>query len=341
MDEPITPPFLRPPPTQAPDRELVGSTVLVTGAAGFLGSHFISKLANLGLVVRAVDCFTPYYEEERKKRNLEEAEAESINSHIEFIKADLSADNLSSIVHGVNVVVHLAAQPGVRRSWGPDFVTYIRHNLLATQRLMEALKDQSISYFLLASSSSIYGERDRMPVPEEAIPAPVSPYGCTKIACEDICLAYAANYNVPVGIVRYFTVYGPRQRPDMAFYKWIKAIASGEKLQVFGDGQQTRDFTYIDDAISGSIAAIRMGSAKRVYNIGGGENHSILDVINMLGKIMGKEPKVEFLQNAPGDVRHTMADITRANSELRYVPTIPLEAGLSAQVDWMSLEGII
>jgi nucleoside-diphosphate-sugar epimerase len=333
--------FMKPPRAEEAERGLDGKVVLVTGAAGFIGSHLTSRLAQLGARVRAVDCFTAYYDVERKKKNLQAAQEDAGKHRFDFVPCDLSTEDLTNIVDGVQMIVHLAAQPGVRKSWGRDFVTYIRHNILATQRLLEAVKEQQLEYFIYGSSSSVYGERDRVPVAEEAIPAPVSPYGCTKIAAEDICIAYTANYEVPVGILRFFTVYGPRQRPDMAFHKWIIAIAREEPIPVFGDGQQSRDFTYVEDAVAGCVAALGQGATSRIYNIGGGRNYKIIDVISLIARIMGKRPVIDHKPTAPGDVRHTSADIARAKSELGYKPVTALEEGIAAQIEWMKAEGII
>lgn len=232
----------------------------------------------------------------------------------------------------VEYVFHLAAQPGVRGSWGRTFSHYVKDNILATQRLLEALKDAQPNKVVYASSSSVYGDSERLPTPEEATPRPVSPYGATKLTAEHLCYAYFRNYGVPVVRLRYFTVYGPRQRPDMAFTKFIAKISSGAELEVFGDGRQRRDFTFVKDVVAGSILAAK-AKPGAIYNVGAGRTISLNEVIATMESLIGRNARIKMQAVAPGDVRNTSADITAISRDLGFKPATSLEEGLRQQVE--------
>ncbi len=304
--------------------------VLVTGAAGFIGSHLSERLINDGFQVIGLDSFTDYYPREDKERNLA-----SLRNRREFsfIEGDLLKISLGEILTGVDYVFHLAAQPGVRGSWGNNFQVYLENNILATQKLLEACKDFPIKKFIFASSSSVYGDTSDLPMREESLLKPYSPYGVTKLAAENLSYLYWRNYNLPVVSLRYFTVYGPRQRPDMAFHRFIKAALKDEPLYIYGDGKQTRDFTYIDDAIEGTILALS-ASAGGIFNIGGGNQVSINQVFKVLEQLLGKKLKIEYKEKQLGDVTHTLAEVSRVQ-KLGYKPKVSLADGLQAEISWL------
>lgn len=256
------------------------------------------------------------------------------NSNFTFIQGDLCLLDLQTILKEQDVVFHQAALPGVRSSWNKEFKQYVNHNIIGTHLLLEAVKESGIEKMIYASSSSIYGTMNG-PTREEQVPSPYSPYGTTKLTGEHLCQLYFLNYGVPVVSLRYFTVYGPRQRPDMAFHRFIKNILFDKAIDVYGDGKQTRDFTYIDDAVSANLLAMEKGKIGEVYNIGGGSNIELIKVIALLGKIMNKELKINYLPAQPGDAVHTYADITKAKLQLGYYPNYPLEKGLEKEVDFI------
>ncbi len=302
---------------------------LVTGCAGFIGSHLSEALVNEGHSVLGVDCFTDYYPRKLKISNLS---ALGKMKKFKLVEADLSTAELSHLLRDVGCVFHLAAQPGVRASWGASFSHYVKDNIVATQRLLEAAKDARLKKFVYASSSSIYGDSERLPTPEDATPRPVSPYGATKLAGEHLCHVYFRNYAVPVVTLRYFTVYGPRQRPDMAFNRFISNIAAGRAIEVFGDGEQRRDFTFVSDTVSGTILALN-AKPGTTYNVGAGRTTRLNAVIATMESIIGKKARVKRLETALGDVRNTSADITRIRQDLGYSPRISLAGGLRRQID--------
>ena len=311
-------------------------TSLVTGAAGFIGSHLCDLLLEQGDEVRGIDCFTDYYPRERKLANLERAlEHEGFTLH----EDDIATTSLASLLDGVSVVYHLAAQPGVRSSWGTEFETYARNNVLATQRLLEACREAPLTKLLFASSSSIYGDAASRPTGESTTPSPVSPYGVTKLAAEHLCGVYRANFGLPTAALRLFTVYGPRQRPDMAFARLTDFAVNGGVFELYGDGEQTRDFTYVGDVVRA------MGDAARsdwlgVANVGGGLRVSMNEVIERLSQVCG-EVEVERLPRSAGDVRDTESDTTVAEAGFGYRPLTTLDEGLQAMVDWQrSREGM-
>jgi UDP-glucuronate 4-epimerase len=303
--------------------------VLVTGCAGFIGSRLVERLLYDGTSVVGVDSFTDYYSRDMKKANLRRFRE---HPGFTFRRLDLSREPLDGLLADVDVVYHLAGQPGVRASFGLGFSKYLRHNIEATQRLLEAAIGQPLEAFVYASSSSVYGDLDHFPTAEDALREPRSPYGMTKLAVEELAAVYLRNHGVPAVGLRYFTVYGPGQRPDMAFARFIGQLLSGQQLTVYGDGNQIRDFTYVDDAVRGTIAAAARGTPGAVYNIGGGHPVSLHDAYELLGKILQREVKVRSLPDVPGDVRRTGADGARAREQLGFEPQINFEDGLRSQV---------
>jgi nucleoside-diphosphate-sugar epimerase len=304
---------------------------LVTGAAGFIGSHLSERLLADGWQVTGVDCFTDYYARSAKERNLE---AFREHRRFTFVEADLVTADLTPLLAGADVVFHQAGQAGVRASWGADFQIYTQNNVLATQRLLEAVKDYKLHRFVYASSSSLYGDTKALPVTEQTLPRPLSPYGVTKLAAEHLCHLYHANFGVPTVSLRYFTAYGPRQRPDMAFHKFIRAMLGDESFQLYGDGEQTRDFTFISDVVQANVLAAD-GPPGRVFNIGGGSRISVNEVIVMLEELVGRPAQVEAISRQAGDMRHTWADTSAAQEELGFTPQVALREGLAAEIDWL------
>ena len=254
-------------------------------------------------------------------------------SQLTLVEADLAVVDLAPIVGGVDLIYHQAAQPGVRASWGRQFETYARDNVLATQRLLEAVKDQPLKKFIYASSSSVYGDAEAFPTSESILPRPVSPYGVTKLAAEHLVQLYWRNYGVPTVSLRYFTVFGPRQRPDMAFHRFIRWAIEGQPIQVYGDGEQTRDFTYISDAVAANIAAGLSEACGETFNIGGGSQVSVNQVLTLVSQLLERPIDVRYLATERGDVRHTSADTSRALQHLGYSPQADLFSGLAAEID--------
>lgn len=310
---------------------------LVTGAAGFIGSTLSERLLSDGATVVGVDCFTDYYPRERKEHNLSRLRQ---SPRFSLIEAALAEADLPRLLDGITHVYHLAAQAGVRKSWGRDFRVYTVNNIEATQILLEACVGRPIERLVYASSSSVYGDSVELPMTELALPQPVSPYGVTKLAAEQLCHLYQVNYAVPAVSVRYFTVYGPRQRPDMGFHRFLRAAMRGEPLPQFGDGRQTRDFTFVADAVSATVAAGARGAPGGVYNIGGGSRVELLDVFDLIHRITGRELRVDRIEAQRGDMRDTYADTTRARADLGFAPTVSLEQGLRAQFEWMADAGL-
>jgi len=304
---------------------------LVTGAAGFLGSSIAQALVERGDSVRGVDCFIDYYPRVIKERNLRLLKG---NPRFEFHEASLVDADLDTFLDGIDVVFHQAAQAGVRASWGAEFEIYSKNNIQATQRLLEACRPKK-TRVVYASSSSVYGETLKFPMKETDLPAPVSPYGVSKLAAEHLCVLYWKNFQVPTISLRYFTVYGPRQRPDMAFHKFIRAMLTGKELPLYGTGEQTRDFTFVKDAVAANLLAAERGEPGGVYNIGGGSRVSVNQVFEVLEGILGTPPKIKRLPVQQGDVAHTVADTTRAERDLGYKPAVSLEAGLRAEADYV------
>jgi nucleoside-diphosphate-sugar epimerase len=304
---------------------------VVTGAAGFIGSHLTERLLAAGHEVVGIDCFSDYYERTRKEQNLEAAR-DHANFHFEEV--DLVDADLPPLLDGAAVVYHLAGQPGVRPSWGSQFDGYVRDNIIATQRLLEGLKGTQIKRLVFAGSSSVYGDAEMFPTKESALPRPVSPYGVTKLAAEHLTHLYTRNFGVPVVSVRYFTVYGPRQRPDMAFSRFMQALSAGQDIEVFGDGEQTREFTYVSDAVEGTIKASTADVLGQVFNLGGGSRVTVNHVLATLEEISGIKVRRQNLPAAPGDPRHTGASINLARERLGWEPRVSLREGLDKQWRW-------
>jgi nucleoside-diphosphate-sugar epimerase len=305
---------------------------LVTGVAGFIGSHLAARLQDEGHEVLGVDCFTPYYSLDAKKANLEPLQG---RAGFRFEEVDLRKAPLEPFTGGAEVVFHMAAQPGVRASWGESFFDYAGHNLVATQRLAEAAQITGIRRLVFASSSSVYGEAERHPTLEEVRPRPISPYGVTKLAGEHLLAAYQAIFGLESVWLRYFTVYGPGQRPDMAFHRFIAAALAGEPIRVHGDGEQSRDVTYVDDAVGATVAAGTAAGATGPVNIGGGSRVTVNEALAVLSRILGRELEVVRGEPVAGDVRHTSADLGRARELLGYAPLVGLEEGLGREVEWL------
>jgi len=307
---------------------------LVTGVAGFIGSTLAERLVRSGADVVGVDCFTDYYPRAIKERNLAGPLA---HPRFRFVESPLQDADLPALLKDRTHVFHLAAQAGVRKSWGRDFAIYTVNNIEATQTLLEAACGMTtLERFVYSSSSSVYGDHTPMPMREDALPQPVSPYGVSKLAAEQLCYLYYSNYGLPTVSLRYFTVYGPRQRPDMGFHKFLRATILGEPITVFGDGDQTRDFTFVSDAVAANVAAAKRGVPGRVYNIGGGSRVSVNDVLEMIGRIAGRKPLVNVDPVQKGDMRHTYADTSLARADLGYQPTVGLEEGLAAEYRWLT-----
>lgn len=309
-----------------------GRPVLVTGAAGFIGSHLCEALLARGQHVVGVDCFTDYY-----TRSLKETNLSALLAHPRFrlVEADLVDADVPGLLDGVGLIYHLAGQPGVRSSWGSQFEVYTRNNILATQRLLEASLTAGKIPVVYASSSSVYGNLPDMPLRESAAPAPVSPYGVTKLAAEHLCRLYASIYNMPTLSLRLFTVYGPRQRPDMAFQRFFSAAALGQEILLYGDGAQTRDFTFVADVTRAFLAAgeacLAGEATGQTINVAGGTRASVHEVLAAISIITGVDLRIHRLPAQPGDVRDTWADTQLAISLLGFRPAIGLIEGLEHQ----------
>jgi UDP-glucuronate 4-epimerase len=302
--------------------------IVVTGAAGFIGSTLAETLVRAGHDVVGLDAFIPYYPRSMKESNIE---ALTERRHFRFGEVDLRTDDLEPWLEDADAVIHEAAMAGLMRSW-TDLELYASCNILATNRLIEASQRAGIERFVLASTSSVYGHEA---VGDEDRPLePSSPYGITKLACEKLVLAHVSASRFPGTIVRYFSIYGPRQRPDMAYHRFIEAMLDGAPITVYGDGEQTRSNTYVDDAVAGTILALEQGAVGGIYNIGGGRTISLNDAIGVIASHLGVEPVIERQSARPGDQRHTSADITRARDALGYAPTVEPAEGLGRQVAW-------
>ena len=303
------------------------SRVLVTGAAGFIGSHLCEALLARGDEVLGVDSFTENYSPARKRANLTDALA----AGLEFRRLDLTCDALDPVLRRIDVLYHLAGQPGVRSSWSENFDTYARRNLVATQRLLEAALRAGGTRFVFASSSSVYGNVAERPARECDRLAPVSPYGLTKVAAEELIGVYRRVHGLSAVSLRYFTVYGPRQRPEMAFASFIRAVLSGRPLPVLGDGHQTREFTLVTDAVAATIAAAELGTEPS-YNVSGGTTSTLLEAIAQIERLTGRSALISFSPSAQGDAYTTSADLTAARRDLGYGPEVSLHDGLALQI---------
>ena len=304
---------------------------LVTGAAGFVGSHLCEALILDDWEVTGIDSFTDYYDPRRKEANLAGLRR---SGSFRIVREDLLDTDLHGLLEGIDVVFHQAAQAGVRASWGDEFDRYVNANILATQKLLEAAKDFPIRRFVFASSSSVYGNAEEMPVREETPKRPHSPYGVTKLAAENLGHLYRKNHGVPFVALRYFTVIGPRQRPDMALFRLLRAAYGGEPLPLYGSGEQTRDFTAVEDIVAANLAAAVRETRRRVFNLGGGERISMNRLIEMVAEATGREVPVRRLEWSKGDVRDTWADCSAAREELGFVPRVSLRGAVEKAADW-------
>src|SRR5579862_3852601 len=315
------------PPRPKPER------ALVTGCAGFIGSHLTEALLDDGIAVVGVDCFNANYGRHQKLANLHHALDHRV---FEFVPLDLSIGDLDDLVREVDVVFHLAAEPGVRSSWGPHFRRYVTNNVLATHQLLRALEAVPGRRLVYASSSSIYGQAEALPTREDARPAPRSPYGLTKLTGEHLCNIYHANHGLEVVTLRYFTVFGPRQRPDMAFNIFCRAALDGAPIEIYGDGHQTRDFTYVEDVVAATrAAAVAPVEAGGAYNVGGGLRASLREVIAAIEAVAGHGLDATFGAEQPGDVRDTGADTAKAREQLGFEPRTSLLDGIAAEFEWL------
>ena len=297
---------------------------LVTGAAGFIGSHLTERLRALGHEVVALDAFTDYYDVGRKRAN-----ADGLDVH----DADLETADADALVADIDGIFHLVAQPGVRSSFGAGFELYVRRNVLASGRVFEAAA-RAGTRVVYASSSSIYGDAEAFPTTEDAVPRPISPYGVTKLCVEQLAYAHRRTGGLDAVGLRYFTVYGPRQRPDMAFTRILEALAAGDSFPLYGDGSASRSFTFVADVVEATIAAMERGAAGTVYNVGGGEEATMSDAIALAERLSGRALTLELYAVAVGDVRRTRASVERARDELEWEPTTSLHDGLAAQWEW-------
>lgn len=309
-------------------------TCLVTGAAGFIGSHLCRRLLKKGFSVIGIDSFTDFYPKWIKNKNILPLMRDN---KFEFIAEDINSIGLTKLLNRSDYVFHLAAQAGVRTSWGHNFSVYTKNNIEATQKLLEAVKDTKIKKFIYASSSSVYGLCPELPISETSPLCPFSPYGVTKLAAEHLCYLYYKNFGLPLVSLRFFTVYGPGQRPDMAFHKFFKKIAKGEQISIFGDGKQTRDFTFIDDIIEANFASLENGKPGETYNIGGGTRKKLEDIIPIIEKICEKKAEINWEEKQKGDMLHTFANIEKARKDLNYSPKTQIEDGLKEEWTWLRL----
>lgn len=302
---------------------------LVTGCAGFIGSNLSDYLLDLGYNVVGIDCFTDYYATKIKKSNIKYSLKQK---NFRLIKKDIL--DFSEFPE-VDYVFHLAAQAGVRASWGENFHIYTKNNIEATQKLLDFYKDIEIRKFVYSSSSSVYGDSN-LPMNEKSLLKPVSPYGVSKLSAEHLTYLYWKNYNVPTVSLRYFTVYGPRQRPDMAINKFTKAILNKEEIKVYGDGSQTRDFTYVKDVIKANLMAAESEFAGEIFNIGGGNQISISELIEKLEEFTGEKAMINKLEKQKGDVRETLADIEKVHKLLKWSPKVRIDEGLLNYIEWVN-----
>lgn len=303
---------------------------LITGCAGFIGSTLTDSLLGEGCEVVGVDSFGDYY-----PRNLKDAAIAAALAHPSFRLAELDLAEgppPPEVLEGVDGIFHLAARPGVRTSWGKGFRAYVDDNILATHGVVERAADAGVR-LVFASSSSIYGDALAHPTAEDVVPAPISPYGVTKLACEHLIAAYARDFGLDCVALRYFTVYGPRQRPDMAFSRVVSALIDATPFDVYGDGRQSRDFTFVDDAVAATITAMRSARSGATYNVGGASEATLNDVLTVASELSGRSLDVRYGERAAGDVRRTLADTTRIRTELGWQPRFDLRAGLAAQLE--------
>lgn len=306
---------------------------LVTGAAGFIGSHLCRALIEKGHHVWGIDSFVDFYPRAIKEANMWALKDTPLFS---FLEADINNCELAPLLEGINWVFHLAAQAGVRKSWGTRFDAYINCNIKTTQRLLEACKEKNISKFVYASSSSVYGDAERLPLTENLHPRPLSPYGVTKLAGENLCHLYAHNFGIPTVILRYFTVFGPWQRPDMLIHRLLRACLDGSQVRIFGDGSHKRDFTYVDDIVSGTILSAENAPPGSVFNLGGGNTVSVNSLIALIEEITNKKINVIKSSSVAGDVKETWADTSSARKVLGWSAVTSLREGIKREYDWIT-----
>lgn len=305
---------------------------LVTGVAGFIGSHLAEKLLAAGHDVIGIDNFLDNYPRPFKEKNLAGL---STQRNFSFVSGDLLNCDLKFLLRDVSYAFHLAGQPGVRSSWGKEFARYTDNNIRSTQLLLETVKDLRLAKFVYASTSSVYGDTDDLPMREEGGTRPISPYGATKLAAEHLCHLYWKAFDVPTVSLRFFTVYGPRQRPDMFFHIFMRSLLRGDEVPLYDDGEQTRDFTFCADIVDGILGAAFYPGYGEVFNLGGGSEMSVLNAIELVEKISGRQAKLKRFARQKGDVRHTRARLDRAKGKLGYSPRVGLEEGLSEQWNWI------
>ena len=309
---------------------------LVTGAAGFIGSHLVEKLLRSGHDVVGIDNYLDNYPRHFKDGNLANFLG---HPKFTFINEDLTRTDLPRLLQGADYLFHLAGQPGVRSSWGREFSRYTENNISATQLLLESAKELKLRKFVYASTSSVYGDTTDLPMREDGLTRPVSPYGATKLAAEHLCHLYNKGYGVPTVALRFFTVYGPRQRPDMFFHIFMRALLTGDAVPLYDDGEQTRDFTYCADIVDGIVAAAHYPGQGEVFNLGGGSQVSLLAAIALTEKIAGVKANLQRFDRQRGDVRHTRARLDAAREKLKYDPKVGLEEGLEQEWQWIRSMG--
>ncbi len=308
----------------------------ITGVAGFIGSHLAEKLLLMGHEVIGIDKFLDNYARSFKESNLSALRGQS---RCQLVDHDIVELDLHHLLSDVDYVFHLAGQPGVRASWGMEFSRYTENNIVATQMLLEAAKGKKLRKFVYASTSSVYGDTPDLPMREDGITRPVSPYGVSKLAAENLCYLYAKAFAVPTVSLRFFTVYGPRQRPDMFFHIFMRGLLRGEEIPFFDDGEQTRDFTYCSDIVDGVLGAMNYPANGEVFNLGGGSEISLLKVVALAERVTGRSARLKKFERQKGDVRHTSASLAAARSKIAYSPHVKLEDGLAQQWQWIQTLG--
>ena len=308
--------------------------IVVTGVAGFIGSFLAEKLIDTGHHVTGIDNFNGYYTPTIKRINIRNF---LYSKSFTLLEQNLLTDD-TSMFADYDYIFHLAGQPGVRSSWGSDFQGYVDHNILVTQKILESIKESStLKRFVFASSSSVYGNARELPLRETTVLSPVSPYGVTKLTAEHLCSVYSGTFGLPIVCLRFFTVYGPRQRPDMAFHRFFRARLMQKDITVFGDGSQTRDFTFVDDIVTGAMSAAfsPLNSRFTIFNLGSGRRISLKKVIDIIGGITGEPLRISYTPFEKGDMSDTLADISQAVSQLGYTPGVDLVDGLKAEWAWI------
>ena len=308
----------------------MSTRALVTGVCGFIGSRLAESLLSKGYSVIGVDSFLDSYPREIKEDRLADL---TPRQGFDFVEADLTQVDLGELLDGVSYIFHLAAQAGVRTSWGQRFEVYANANILSTQKLLEAAKRKSLKRFVYSSSSSVYGSIEIMPTPEEAPLQPLSPYAVTKLAGEHLCELYRINYQVPVVVLRYFTVYGPKPRPDQAVCIFTRALIEENKIQMYGDGEQLRGMTYVDDVVRANLLASQKDCIGEIFNIGGGSSITMNQLIAQLEKLTGAKSNIQYVDPIEGDARHTLAEIKKALEVLEWSPKVSIEEGLKQSVN--------